>query len=437
MALPDPVIFVPGITATYLTDEYPLPPETVWTGVVRKDFERISLHPDDLRYEAQEPARISPGQLNKIAYGEIIEELRHDLSTRKDRPVPVYPFAYDWRLPLKQIETQLADFVEEVIDRTALMRHYSSRYAKRRKVNLVGHSMGGLVIAGYLASDRSHERIHKVVTLASPFRGSFEAVIKVTTGTAHLGTSKPSSREREAARLTPALYHLIPDFNGAIDPPTDLFQSETWPPSVLQTIEEYVRTHGVSENSSKAPTKREAGDKAKTLFRNLLMEAREYRSKIDKLSLKDAGIESKHWLCVIGVGTVTRVRLKVEKRKNGYKFDFRSSDRQNEWNKEDPEEKKLTGDGTVPFNGAVPGFLPLESLVCVTPDDYGYWEWKDRTLASTAGFHGILPNMNLLHRLIVRYFTDRPDPHGNTWARRPPEVTSKDWKPPIPGLQEK
>lgn len=437
MALPDPVILVPGITATYLADEYPLPPETVWTGVARKDFERISLHPNDLRYEAQEPARISPSQLNKIAYGEIIEELRHDLSPRRDRPVPVYPFAYDWRLPLKQIETQLADFVEEVIDRTTLMRHYSNRYAKRRKVNLVGHSMGGLVIAGYLASNRSHERIHKVVTLASPFQGSFEAVIKVTTGTANLGTSKQSSREREAARLTPSLYHLIPDFTGAVNPQTDLFKLKAWPPSVLRTIEEYVRKHGVSENSTNPPTKSEKRDRAKNIFRNLLTEAREYRSKIDKLNLREAGIEPEHWLCVIGVDAVTRVRLKVEEQENGYKFAFRSSDRQNKWDKKDPEERKLTGDGTVPFNGAVPKFLPFESLVCVTPHDYGYWELKDKTLASIAGFHGILPNMNLLHRLIVRHLIDRPDPHGNTWARRPPGVTSKDWNPPIPGLREK
>ena len=49
MALPNPVIVVPGITATYLHDEYPLPPEDIWK-VLKKDYERIMLHPNDLRY---------------------------------------------------------------------------------------------------------------------------------------------------------------------------------------------------------------------------------------------------------------------------------------------------------------------------------------------------------------------------------------------------
>ena len=43
--------------------------------------------------------------------------------------------------------------VEETIERTALMRNYfKAGYSDRKKVNLVGHSMGGLVVATYLDS---------------------------------------------------------------------------------------------------------------------------------------------------------------------------------------------------------------------------------------------------------------------------------------------
>jgi hypothetical protein len=94
----------------------------------------------------------------------------------------------------------------------------------------------------------------------------------------------------------------------------------------------------------------------------------------------------------------------------------------------------LTGDGTVPFEGAVPSFLKEENLVCVTPDDYGYWELQDRAMTKIAGFHGILPNMNMLHRMIVRFFTNRSDYHKNTWGRRAPGVAR--WNPPIQ-LREK
>ena len=51
--LPHPVIFVPGITASYLKDFYPLPPEVVWS-VLKKQYSRVSLNPDDLAL--REPA---------------------------------------------------------------------------------------------------------------------------------------------------------------------------------------------------------------------------------------------------------------------------------------------------------------------------------------------------------------------------------------------
>jgi hypothetical protein len=89
----------------------------------------------------------------------------------------------------------------------------------------------------------------------------------------------------------------------------------------------------------------------------------------------------------------------------------------------------MTGDGTVPFEGAIPKFLGEENIVCVTPDDYGYWEIEDKALTKIGGFHGILPNMNMVHRLIVRFFTGKPDKHENTWGRRIPGVTN--WQPPL------
>ena len=48
MADVHPGIVVPGIIATYLRDDYPLPPETIWA-VLNKDYERAALHPDNLR----------------------------------------------------------------------------------------------------------------------------------------------------------------------------------------------------------------------------------------------------------------------------------------------------------------------------------------------------------------------------------------------------
>jgi pimeloyl-ACP methyl ester carboxylesterase len=423
----NPVIVVPGITAAYLDDHYPLPPETVWS-VLSKQYERAALHPDNIRYEAAEPALVRGGQLFEVCYRELVEELRYNLREQEDEHVPVFPFSYDWRQPLETAAAQLSQFVDEVIARTALIREYDKAgYAKNPKVNLVGHSMGGLVILTHLQNAGKKAKVGKVATLATPFRGSFESVIKITTGTANLGTTVPSSREREAARLTPSLYYLFPDLPEAIetDPPIpkDLFDPAAWQTSVVDTIEEYIRLHGLDRTNRRA--------QARNLFAKLLGDAKSARQKLTSFKLEDAGLGQDDWLCVVGVDSETRVRLKIVRSGRSPEFDFDSSDRQNRWDEQDPALKVQTGDGTVPYPAALPHFLPPEKLVCVRPKDYGYWELQDAATTKVAGFHGILPNMDMLHRLIVRFFKELEDSRGNTWGMPPVGVTA--WNPPLKG----
>jgi pimeloyl-ACP methyl ester carboxylesterase len=342
----------------------------------------------------------------------------------------VFPFSYDWRMPLEISEMQLAAFVTEVTERTKLLKHYNKgNYQDNPKVNLVGHSMGGLVIAGYLERQGAKAPVHKVVTLASPFQGSFEAVIKVATGTANLGTTPPSSREREAARMMPALYHLIPSFTNGIlaaapNLPATLFDPGLWQPSVIASLAEFIRSKGLPSQKTKLQA-------ARDLFAFMLNQARTHRDRIDGFKLSKVNLTDKDWLAVVGVDTKTRVCLRIVKRGNQPDFDLRSEDRTNGWTDNDPQKKRLTGDGTVPYEGAVPKFLQEKNLVLVTPDDYGYWEVQDRTFTAAAGFHGILPNMNMLHRLIVRFFADRPDKRNNTWGRPAPGVVKSNWDPPL------
>jgi hypothetical protein len=136
------------------------------------------------------------------------------------------------------------------------------------------------------------------------------------------------------------------------------------------------------------------------------------------------------------VDSITRVHLAVELVGGKPDFEFSSSDRLNNWG-QPPPTGELTGDGTVPFRGAVPKFLMPENLVCVTPEDFGYWEIQDRLVTKVAGFHGILPNMDMLHRLIVAFLTDRKDKHGNIWGRRAPGVAANAWAPPLAQLEDK
>jgi pimeloyl-ACP methyl ester carboxylesterase len=423
--LVDPVIIVPGITATYLRDEYPVDHEQVW-GVIKNNFERIALHPNNIKYEAQVPARVRPGQIFEIAYKELTEELRYNLKEKEDLVVPVFPFGYDWRMPLETAEAELDAFIDEVIERTKLLRHYHNNgYGKNPRVNLIGHSMGGLVITGYLAKKGKMAPVNKVVTLATPFRGSFEAVMKIATGTANLGTSTPSSRERETARITPALYYLLPMFrNGiTIDPgvPDSLFDQGSWQPSIIESIGEFIRLKGLPS----ADISKEASE----LFKSLLLMAEVHGKMINDFTLAHAGLDEKRWMAVIGVNSETRVKLTIIKKDSKVDFKIASGDRDNQWKSPNQALRRLTGDGTVPYEGAIPPFLKEENLICVTPEDYGYWEVQDKALSSVAGFHGILPNMNMLHRLIVRFLKDMDDERGNTWGQKAPGVDK--WNPPL------
>lgn len=429
--LPYPVIFLPGIMGSVLRDQYPVDPETVWSPLrlLIKSYERITLHPSDVRYELIEPARVSADQVFVLIYGEIIEEMRHNLSPQADRPVPVFPFAYDWRQPLELVEADLATFVDEVIDRTKLLRHYDKTgYGTKEfpaKVNLVAHSMGGLIVAGYLQKC-GEAKVHKIATIASPFRGSLEAVSKTTTGVGALGTSPSSSRERESARVTPALYYLLPSFKGGVTADEglsdDLFLPQSWQPGVIQTLASFIRMYGLGSGSPHA--------RAIELLGAMLDAAWKHRSRIERLTLSN----SKMWLSIVGVDETTRPTMRI--RSDGGAPWFELADVRNEWHKGNAANAIYTGDNTVPYLGARSKFIPTEEVVCVAPADFGFWEFKDKLLEK-GGFHSSLPNMNLVQRLVVSHL--RGEIYGEVWGRPAPDlnISTTPWNPPIAGLPKR
>ena len=222
------------------------------------------------------------------------------------------------------------------------------------------------------------------------------------------------------ARMTPALYHLLPSFDGALAVDdgmhADIFHPDAWQPNVARTIERQVEGWDIAGSE---------------LFQQMLDEARGHRERISGLVLRDES----DWLAIAGVDTKTRVALRVRGDDDGLpRFDLRSTERLNDWDADDSGAKRNTGDGTVPLAGAIPPFMDARRLVCVKPGDFGYWELRDRTLSGLAGLHGALPRMNMLHRLILRFLLGKADPYGNTWGRRVPGVSA--WEPPLE-LREK
>lgn len=448
-----PVIVIPGITATELRDSYPGEAEPIW-GLTSKDYRRTALHPDDLRYEQMQPSHVRPGDVFQIPYDGFVADLRHDLSPARDRPRPVYLFPYDWRQPLQRSVEALTAFIDSVIARTVLLRHYQrgEGYTQRDgRVDLVGHSMGGLLIAGYLARHADDHRLRKAITLGTPFGGSFEAVIKVVTGTAELGGAAPSTRERETARLTPSLYHLVPteglDIEGDRLPRT-LFDAGLWQPGVIESIAEHLRLNGLSP----ARGRTERLGQATILLQALLDRAAAFRADIDALDLDSVGLGAADWLSIVGVGERTRVALRIDDRGDGPGegpwFDLASVDRKNGYPLPELRDGRITadltdtGDGTVPYLAARPPFVPHEALVCVATDDFGYWEIGDRLLRRITNLHSMLPAMNRVVKLCAAFLDSeqgqRASSHSGIRGRRSPETlrTGREWSPPFVGLEE-
>ena len=293
--------------------------------------------------------------------------------------MPVFPFGYDWRMPLDQTEEHLEAFVKEVIGRILLLNHYRSdtNYGKHPMVNLVGHSMGGLVIAGYVER-YSGKQVDKVVTLGTPFQGSYEAVLKIVTGTSLLGFESGNARERRTARLTPALYHLLPSFGGLMvdnGMTPNLFQTDTWQPSVVRGIEAQVSGWDISGSD---------------LFRTMLDRTRAHRNRISGLELSEPASRSSRssqvgkddWLAIVGIDTETRIALKVERNNKGeVQFLLRSDERRNS--------ARDTGDEIVPLAGAIPLFLDESRLgVCrigrtgVGEGEQGCWGRRNNNLGN-------------------------------------------------------
>jgi hypothetical protein len=284
--------------------------------------------------------------------------------------------------------------------------------------------MGGLVISGYLQRC-GFGKVAKVATLGTPFRGSLESVAKTTVGVAALGVSPGSSREREAARVTPALYYLLPSYRGAVEAAAglgdDLFTAATWQPGVVGTLAEFVRLYGVDPVDPQA--------KAKELLEQMLTSAWKHRTRVERLKLANP----KLWLSIVGINTKTRVKIQISRGTQGEPhFELRDEHVTDESGSTDAARRVLTGDTTVPYLGARAKFIPTEQVVCVTPGDFSFWEFKDRALEAM-GLHSNLPNMNLCQRLVCSHFLERPQ--GEIWGRPAPDLPKgAKWDPPIPGL---
>ena len=461
MALQPPVILIHGITGSVLRDEYPLPPEAVWDpGVFGVEaFERIAVHPESPAptpekrlYEAQGPSRVTVSHGVRVIYGELIDLLRHDLSEKGEPPVPAHILAYDWRQDNRVNAAQLGEFIAEVIERTNLLPHYAGQC---RAVDLVGHSMGGLVIATCLAAGRhmtraGTSRVRRVVTLGTPFLGAVDALAKLATGESEI-VGRSRHTEREIVRLTPAVYQLLPVyerafFDTATQQPVNVYNVANWQESIVDSIAESMRRHATRAELRRVGPAGEAVRQgaASKLLETRLRSCRELHTLIDGMDPDRVLLEPGGWLPIVGIdektrfaaGLSTRTDPTTQRTRKEWDFLIADSDyggSNNPWSFR--EARLRLGDGVVPLRGAVPKWMAKsrERVVCVAERDFGgLLGLEDALVRKCTSLHATLPLMSLTQRWVVSFLKGRR--WGEVWGRPLPDVRATDWRPPVQGV---
>jgi pimeloyl-ACP methyl ester carboxylesterase len=153
----------------------------------------------------------------------------------------LFTFSYDWRRPLDTLADRLNEYIIEKVP--------------TGKINLVGHSMGGLVARAY-AQKYGVSKINKILTIGSPNMGATEAysvwegatvwndvwwaklALELTT---HFGAIPGDSKVQTVQKMAPSIKDLLPTYDFLrlehnIIPWSSLNQKNTYLANINQNI---------------------------------------------------------------------------------------------------------------------------------------------------------------------------------------------------------
>ncbi len=164
-----PVILLPGVGGTKLNNH---------TGELWPRIGELLISSSDdfllpLRLDATGTGPLYPNNpdYSTVAAGDILEKVLtqdfygHAIETLElagyQRNVDLFPFPYDWRQDIDTLANELLARIDEIREQTGAER-----------VDIIGHSMGGLITRAALANPNSIGKVRKVVTLGSPALGA-------------------------------------------------------------------------------------------------------------------------------------------------------------------------------------------------------------------------------------------------------------------------
>lgn len=247
-----PVIFIHGVLGSRLRNQDSN--EDVWPGAISRllshDYLDIAYQIDPVTLapvsDNVRPHAIFDGAAGKDFYGKIVETLStvggyqlQQIGTPVDpADKNYYVFLYDWRQDNVKSAQQLADFVEQI------RKDYNN---PNLKVDIVAHSMGGLITRYYLRYGHQDviddndfdqkitmygaERVRRVILLGTPNLGSSKTlnlfISGLDIGINHIGTETLASMPSLFQLFPHAVTNWIVNLDGDMLT-RDLFDVEIW-----------------------------------------------------------------------------------------------------------------------------------------------------------------------------------------------------------------
>lgn len=173
-----PLILIPGIGGSKLVNDlgeaWPrvqdllYSPTDEFTNVLRLAPDGISpLNPNDKAYSSVRPGdilrsetvHVGPIPYSEDFYATTINTLKN-AGYQENVDLFIFPY-YDWRKDVEGLGNRLLDYLDEVRTKTGTGR-----------VDLMAHSMGGMVTRTALAQPRSVGKVRRVITLGTPILGA-------------------------------------------------------------------------------------------------------------------------------------------------------------------------------------------------------------------------------------------------------------------------
>jgi pimeloyl-ACP methyl ester carboxylesterase len=220
--VPPPVIVVPGIMGSRLTE--PEGGEEVWPGgwgrLLFSDYADLALPlPGKPHTDALQVTGLFDGVAGRDFYGRIMRTLEDAAGYQRTEPgTPVgspaaryYVLAYDWRQDNVTTARRLHALIEQI---------RADHQDPSLKVDVIAHSMGGLVLRYYLrygtmdvldgndfpVNGMGAERIHRLILLGTPNLGSITAMTSLLEGQ-RVGFGRVPA---EVMLSFPSVYQLMP-----------------------------------------------------------------------------------------------------------------------------------------------------------------------------------------------------------------------------------